>query len=316
MGHPSVTRRVAQSKPTPAILSWRLWRALNHPPLRSPLFRRAYADQYPPVLGSYPVIRLPFIGVVRNLGLILLPIVLILLGAPILALLYYLALSLAVILLPVANTIYGLAHTINASAGITRERVRQTYDVLCTALPGSIGMHWAYCTGWLHYHLTFRYAVLGILLTGMVASVFGLSAQLVFGGAPVPVWVTVIRALALATLFVIDFAQSIVVSSLTTLIVPSYAADETNARVIAAGVYLTLQAAVYLSTLLVAGYGLPGLFALFGFSAEVSAALTPPLMLAFFAILRELLISGLWRIVEQQLSTNQLELDAVTGHAL
>ncbi len=298
------------------MLSWRLWRALNHPPLRSPLFRRAYADQYPPPTGSFPEIRIPFVGVFRNLGLVVLPIVIILLGAPILALLYYLALSLAVILLPVANTIYGLAHTVNASAGITRERVRQTYDVLCTALPGSLGMHWAYCTGWLHYHLTYRYAVIGILVTGIVASVFGLSAQLVFGGELVPVWVTVIRALALGALFVIDFAQSIVMSSLTTLIVPSYVEDETNARFFAAGVYLTLQAAVYLSTLMVAGYGLPGIFALIGFSADLSATLIPPLMLAFFVALRELLITGMWRIVEQQLSTSTMELDAVTGRAL
>ncbi len=100
------------------------------------------------------------------------------------------------------------------------------------------------------------------------------------------------------------------------MIVPSYAEDETNARFYAAGVFLTLQSAVYLSTLMVAGYGLPGIFALFGFSAELTASLIPLLMLAFFVALRELLITGLWRIVEQQLSTNKLELDAVTGHAL
>ena len=309
----SVTDKAAASPP---ILSWRLWRALNHPPLRSPLFRRAYADQYPPPSSGFPAIRIPFIGVFRNFSLVILPVVLILLGAPIIALLYYLALSLAVFLLPVANTIYGLAHAINASAGITRERERQTYDVLCAALPGSLGMHWAYCTGWLHYHLAYRYAVVAILVTGIVASVFGLSAQLVFGGEIVPVGVTVIRALALGTFFIVDFAQSIVVSSLTTLIIPSYAADETNARLYAAGVFLTLQSAVYFSTIMVAGYGLPGVFALFGFSADLSAMLIPLLMLAFFVALRELLITGLWRIVEQQLSTSIMELDAVSGRAL
>ncbi len=300
---------------SPVILSIKLWRALSHPPVRSPLFRRAYAKQYSPP-GEFPEIHIPFVGVFRNLGLIVLPIVLILLGAPILALSYYLALSLAVILLPVANTIYGFAHAISASAGIVREREQQTYDVICTALPGSIGVHWAYCTGWLHFHNGYRYGLIALVVTGIVASIFGLSPQLIFGSAPVPTTVTIIRALALGGLFLLDFSQVIVVSSLTTLIVPSYAENESNARLLAAGIFLSLQAAVYLSTLMIAGYGLPGIFALVGFSAELAAGLTPPLMLAFFVALRELLITGLWRIVEQQLSTNPLELDVVIRHEL
>ncbi len=294
------------------MLSWKLWRALNHPPLRSPLFRRAYARQYPPIESGLPAIRIPFTGLFRSAGLIVLPVVLILIGAPILALSYYLALSLAVILLPIANTIYGLLHTINASANIARERERQTYDVLCTALPGGLGMHWAYCTGWLHYHVIYRYALLGIVVTGVVASIFGLSSRLIFGAAPVPIIVIVIRTGVLGALFLLDFSQSIVISSLTTLIVPSYAENESNARLFAATIYLALQASVYLSTLLVTIYGLPGLLVLIGFSDDVSAALIPLLMLAFFIALRETLIAALWHAVEQQLSTNTLELDALT----
>src|SRR5664279_1794770 len=132
------------------MLTWKLWRALNRPPKPSPLYRRAYTRQGPP--NSPISFRIPLFSVFKNMSLVVLPVVLILLGAPILVLLYYLALILAPLLLPVANTIYGLSHVNSASSSIVREREQQTYDVLCTAPAGILGMHWSYCTGWIHYH--------------------------------------------------------------------------------------------------------------------------------------------------------------------
>jgi hypothetical protein len=292
------------------MLTWKLWRALNRPPLHLPLFRRAYARQFTP--GKLRVISVPLMGCLRDLGLILLPVILILIGAPILVLIYYLALSIAPLLLPFANTLYGLAHTINASSGIAKEREQQTYDVLCTSPTGSLGMHWSYCTGWIHYHLMYRYCLLAMLSIGIVASIFGLSPQLVFGSAPSPLPIAVARAAALGALFVIDYAQTIVLSSLTTLIIPTYAENEGSARLWASSLFLLLQTGVYLPTLLFSTYALPGFFHLLRLEQTTADLLIPLLMLIFFAALRETLITGLWRAIKEQLSTNSVELDALT----
>ncbi|HVU11574.1 MAG TPA: hypothetical protein VHD90_09860 [Phototrophicaceae bacterium] len=297
------------------MLSWKLWRAINHPPQHSPLYRRVYIRQLN--VQDEPLnLRIPLLGLFKNAGLIILPVVIILLGTPILVLLYYLALLIAPILLPFANTIYGLIQVVSVSGSIARERQQQTYDVICTAPQGVLGMHWSYCVGWIHFHWLYRAILLGILSIGIVASVFGVSPQAVFGGDQVPLAITIFRALVLGVLFVIDYAQTMVVSSLITLIAPVYAENEGNARLWAASLFLTLQLAVYGPTLLFGLFALPSTFTLIGFAPLVSDLLIPLLLLGFFVALRETIISGLWHTIRQQLTTDAVELDAISGLAL
>ena len=296
------------------MLTLRLWRALNRPPQPSPIYRRAFTRQM--LVDRGEPIHIPFFGLVKNVSLIVLPVVIILIGIPIMVLLYYLALLLAPILVPVANTIYGLAHVVGVSGSITHEREQQTYDVICTSPGGIIGMHWSYCTGWIHFHWVYRYALLGVLSIGIVASVFGLSSHAVFGVDQAPAAITILRGLALAALFAIDYAQTIVLSSLITLLIPSYAESEGNARLWASGLFLALQMTVYLPTLLFGVLALPGTFHLLGIDPLLADVLIPLLLVAFFAALREVILYGLWHAVEQQLSTTALELDAITGLAL
>jgi hypothetical protein len=248
--------------------------------------------------------------------MVVLPVVFILIGTPILVLLYYLALTLAPLLLPLANTIYGLSHAYSTSGRIAHEREQQTYDVLCASPPGILGMHWSYCTGWIHYHWLWRYAMIGVLATGIIASVFGLSSQLVFGSAQPLLIITIVRALAIGSIFVIDYAQTLVISSLVTLIVPTYAENESNARLWAVCLFLALQGAVYLPTLLLGLFALPSTFNLLGINPIVSGLLIPLLLIAFFALLREMIIAALWHAAKDQLSTTKVELDAITQAAL
>jgi len=296
------------------MLTWRLWRALHRPPLRSPLFRRAYLRQGAP---NHDIsFHVPLLGFFKNVSLVVLPVVLILLGLPILVLLHYLALTLAPLLLPIANTIYGLNHAYSTSGNIAHEREQQTYDVLCASPAGILGMHWSYCTGWIHYHWRFHYVMIGVLITGVIASVFGLSPELIFGGGQVPLIVTIMRALSLGGIFVLDYAQTLVLSSLIALIIPVYVENESNARIASAVAFLGLQGAVYLPTLLLGGYALPSTFNLIGIDPLVSGLLIPLLLFAFFAILREMIIIGLWNTAREQLSTTRMELDAITQAAL
>ena len=237
-------------------------------------------------------------------------------AAPILVILYYLALTFAPLLLPIANTIYGLSQAYSTSGSIARERDQQTYDVLCASPAGILGMHWSYCTGWIHYHWLLRYAMIGVLATGIIASIFGLSSQMVFGHTQPSLIVTIARTLAVGSIFVIDYAQTVVLSSLVALIAPTYAENASNARLWAISLFLALQGAVYLPTLLLGLYALPTTFDLMGIDPLISGLLIPLLLIAFFAFLREMIIIGLWHAAREHLSTTEVELDAITRVAL
>jgi hypothetical protein len=290
------------------MVTWKLWQALQRPPLRSPLFRRAYRQQIP---RSLPPIRLPLMGCARTLALIAAPIVLILFAAPMLVLVYYLALIIAPLLLPTANTVYGVLHTSAACGHIGKEREQQTYDILCTSPGGTLGMHWSYCAGWLHYHAAYRYALLGVLSIGLVSCLFGLGPQMIFGSYAAPLPVSLFRSLTLVVFFVIDYVETIVISSLTTLLIPIHSANENEARAKATGLFLVLQMAVYLTTFLFGVFALRGAFLLMGVERSVSDWLIPLLTLAFFVLVRELIITALWRMVEQELNADTVELDGI-----
>lgn len=293
------------------MLTWKLWQALNHPPVRSPLFRRIYQRHL--MAEGLEMPRIPLLGLFRSVGLVILPVIFILIGLPLVMPLYYLMLLCAPVLLPLINTIYGLTLTINVSGGIARERQQRTYDVLCTAPGGTLGMHWSYCTGWIHAHAGYRYGLLVVLGTGILAVIVGLSPQIVFGAAPPSLMVLMVRGLALIIFFVADYVQSVIISALLSLIVPITDEYETNVRLWTSSLFVGLQFAVYLPTLLLAVYALPSTFQLLRLDPLLSGALTPVLLVGFFIALRSLIISGMWRAVQQRLSTNAMELDALTG---
>jgi hypothetical protein len=298
------------------MLTWKLWRALTRPPLISPLFKRAYTQRGGSGLPWIPPVRFPLMDLLRNTGLIILPIILILFGAPILVLLYYVSLILAPLLLPAANTVFGLIHANGASGSIARERDRQTYDVLCASPTGSLGLHWSYCIGWLHYHWLMRTALIGVLSIGIVASVLGLSGRMFFGSGTAPLPVTLVRGVTLGLIFFLDYLQTPVLSSLTTLLVPIYSENEGKARLWASSVFLVIQMAVYLPTFLIAIYALPNTLSLLGVDPLLIDVLVPLAVLAFFTVLREIIIVGLWSRVKQELSASTVELDAVTRLAV
>lgn len=297
------------------MLTWKLWRALTRPPLISPMFKRAY-HQRGGIPWVTPIRRFPLMDVLRNTGLIVLPIIMILFGAPILVLLYYVSLLLAPLLLPFANSLFGLIHTNSASGSIARERDRQTYDVLCASPAGSLGLHWSYCVGWLHYHWIMRSAMVGVLSIGIVASLLGLSGRMMFGSDNAPLLVTLIRGAALGTVFVLDYLQTPVLSSLTTLLVPIYTENESKARLWASSLFLVLQMGVYLPTFVLGMYALPNTLVMLGVDPLLVNLIVPLAVLAFFAALREVIIVGMWNRVKAELSGSSVELDAVTRLAV
>ncbi|MCC6805685.1 MAG: hypothetical protein IT319_22580, partial [Anaerolineae bacterium] len=80
--------------------------------------------------------------------------------------------------------------------------------------------------------------------------------------------------------------------------------------------FLLLQLAVYLPTLLIGGIALPSALRLLRIDTSISDLLIPVLTVGFFLAARALIITGLWRAVEQQLATTAVELDAIAGLAV
>lgn len=292
------------------MLTWKLWQALNRPPVRSPLFRRIYQRHL--MAEGLDMPRIPLLGLFRSAGLVILPVILILIGLPLVLPVYYLMLLCAPVLLPLINSVYGLTLIINVSGGIARERRQRTYDLLCTVPSGTLGMHWSYCTGWIHAHVGYRYVMLVVLGTGILAVIVGLSPQIVFGAAPPSLVVLLVRGLALIVFFLADYVQSVIISSLLSLIIPISDEDETNVRLWTASLFVALQFAVYLPTLLLAVYALPSTFQLLRLDPNLGGLLMPVLLVGFFIVMRSLIINGMWRAVEQRLSTTAMELDALT----
>lgn len=296
------------------MLTWKLWRALNRLPARSSLYRRMFL--YQGITDSIDFSRLPLYGVFRNAGLVAMPIVLILIGIPLMIPLFYLLMLIAPLLLPLVNTICAASLAVKVSGSIVREREHHTYDLLCTTPEGTLGMHWSYCVGLLHFHVIYRRVMLGALMVGIVASAFGLPAMAIFGASDISPVVALVRGLALGAIFVVDYAQTLILSSLISLLIPTRVESETDARIWAAGVFVVMQIVVYLPTLLLTVYALPNTLNLLGSDPLLSSLLIPLLMISFFLALRGLIITALWHAVEQQLTTTALELDAITGLAV
>lgn len=300
------------------MVTFKLWRALNRPPPRSPIYLRAFTSRFQheerrpfhiPLLSQIASLS-------KNMGVLVLPVVIILFGTPFLILTFYIALLISPVLLPLANTLHGLVHAVSASAEIARERDNKTYDLLCATPLGMLGMHWSYCTGWLYDHSSYRPVLLGLLVIGIISNVFGLTSQVVFGAGEVEPLTILMRALALSAIFILDYAQTIIISSLTVLLVPTRAENQSNTRLWAASLFLLLQIAVYLPTLLLALVALPSAIHLLNLDPATRGFLTPLLYVAFFMALREIVIYGLWRRVEKELSTTRMELDSLTQAAV
>ena len=168
----------------------------------------------------------------KNVSLIVLPVVLILIGAPILVLLYYLALLHRAAAAAARQHDLRLDATPTARAAASPTSANSKPTMCSAPRPPEF---WG-CTGRTApagFTITgcYRYALLGVLVDwDRRQRVSGCRRSSSLVGAQPSLVVTLIRALALGIFFVIDYAQTTVLSSLTTLIVPTYAENESNAR--------------------------------------------------------------------------------------
>lgn len=293
------------------MLIWRLRQALFDA-ARASAWRvysaRKNASFAPPAFPT-PRVLLPVANFARGIGLVILPIGVILFGAPLFILFMFVTLSLSPVLVPLAHLVYGAAITYNVSGLIARERENSTYDLLGTLPRGTLGLHWTRAVTWMTDHRGFRDAALVMVFIGIVAAVFGMAV--IFNGtfddgiSPLA-WFTSLICVLL--LIVADHLGTQVTAALIAMIIPATTTSAVNARLSAVSLFAIAQIACYLVAAFTASALLPALFRLTGTDAAMIAYLLPIFTVFTFAACREVIVRQLWRAFRRAVNATPAEL--------
>lgn len=284
------------------MITWKLWRVLKIPPHSDPIFR--HSSHYYRSSGpwrkylDYILLIVVFTAVVAYLRTSLLS-----LSTGLSPFILFIGLIL------LGGTIYGVDWALAISDAVAVARTNNTLDLLCITPRGAIGATWTLGLSQLHRASGFRsryagrrkvffslgvgfflltFALGWMVLTATnanVGSLLDLTALLV----------GVLSGFVLLVATYVDFIQSIVVSVLVGMIVPTFSRQRFDAQLWAMSGFLVAQIGSYFLTYLIAFVVLP--VALHTFALEFTTLellLLLPRLFVFFLI-REALIALLWR---------------------
>ncbi len=298
------------------MLSWKLWRALNHPPALHPLFWRTlqrHQPSGPPTnLTSLDRMALAYLAGVAILFILtiivdhsgtltVLSIALGCLAIP----------TIVPVLILLRNTLlsgfyYGLLWADQMSRYLIRERQNNTYDLLSLLPPGALAPSWAICTGCLYQNrrfnrliethiLTLRFIALGHIIINL----FVVQSHL----WPQQVLLLILVLSALHT----DFMHSLVISILISLLATRYGTDVIDARLWTVGGYLCIQVGTYTLALLAALAVFP-LPLPYEWEDTISRTVLGVLVMVG---LREAIISVIWRWLLHEANTAPSDIESI-----
>lgn len=201
------------------------------------------------------------------------------------------------------GTLHGVDWALAISDTVAQARANNMLDLLSTTPRGAIGAVWSLALSQLHRASSFftRYdrrrrifLSLGTLLLVLIFVLGGTVLNTAFADLD-PLLVGVLSSFALLVAVYMDYIQSIVVSLLVGMIVPSFSQQRFDAQVFGLSGFLVAQFGTYLVTFLVCFLILPTIGRMFGFdNTSLELILLLPRLLVFFLI-REALIVLLWR---------------------
>jgi hypothetical protein len=273
------------------MLTWKIWRGLNSPPIQHPLYHRIMATPLrvtPWYMGCMVIMVAPFL---------LLPAILF------------------------TSAFYSLRWAITIGGTIAREREAGMFELIALSPDGALGASWAICAAAIHRNESLKQIQspmswvvrLGFTLL-ILASLGNFVEPLVPNDADGSL-VTVIHLLYLFTLvgaLYVDHTQSVAMGSLVGMLIPTYTRSRVDAGFGAFLIFLLLQVITYLLTLLIGFNLLSGVFRAMG-AAPITAALALPILrLAVFYAIREGMIAGLWRLLVERLNVAASEMVYVT----
>ena len=292
--------------------TWKLWRALHDPPLNHPVFELVTAA--PPIQARSYVnliapVGLVILGILFAIGVLKLP-------QTILPLLFNPIFDLIVGILLFTGTVYGFVWAANISQIIARIRNEGKYDLLCLSPSGKLRISWAICTGYLYRNQSFarvhgqRTRIVQALLMIPGALILPLFIGMAASKQAYVLMVlsTVVHIVTLAAAFYVDYIQSAVMGSLVGMNIPNYTRSELDARLLAAGGFLTFQASTYLIAWAIGFGALSDIYTNLNIDGFAELSL-PIVRLIVFYLSREIMIFGLWHLLTRQLQARINEVD-------
>lgn len=287
------------------ILSWRLWRALNHPPACHPLFwrtlhhnapgstadRRGLMDRLVMFYLLFLVIMLFVIGGINlTVNTTLLTLLVVLLALPMLA-------PLAAILRStlLSGLIYGMMWADEISQSLSQERENHTYELLSLLPSGVLAPSWAICVGCLYRSRRFQRMLeqRGAMMR-IIAGTGGMFILVIAAGAGDWLKWAVLLAVILVGLH-IDLVHSLVLSALIGLLIPHYSHSRIDVRLWTVGGFLFVQISAYTLALLAALVIAPDLLNRLSLPFWLLDTGHILIGIAALYLVRECLISALWR---------------------
>ncbi len=240
------------------MLSCRLWQALKNPPYRYPLMRRIHTD--PGWLSTLRDIPRPFLyAMLLGAAYMLWRITpytvgyvfLLILAIPALATLMF---YISPLLFPLVMMGAGTMWAANISDRILKQQERGIYDLLCTLPGGRWAANWATACSSIHQGGTFKVSWLilrGVAVVELVLLLTLFSLVLVgqFFSARKELsnvgWL-MLDMIVLSIGQLLHHIQTMVLSPLVGLLIPTYIHNRVEARLGAVGLYLGLQSIPYL----------------------------------------------------------------------
>jgi|FLYN01.1.fsa_nt_gi hypothetical protein len=291
------------------MMTRKLWYALHHPPARHPLFLRTVLLPAParrPFVSWATLLIDLVLGVAFNtptLLFLLMPFFLLIIGVS-----------------------YGLDCALRVSTTIAKEHEDRTFDLLSLAPTGQWGTNWALATSSLYRNRDFdrlftiiRAALAtALVLTCIVALIAAMSLtpsrptrlpQPSTTDMLMRVAADFLAVLALLAAIYVEYVQSTVLGSVVGLIVPTYAHNRLDASLWSFSVFLLLQVSTYALAWLIGFNLLPDAYERLQINGWYANFSLPVLRVAVFFLLREAIITALWRALVQRLNLHVGEVD-------
>jgi len=272
-----------------AVVTPRLWRALNRPPATHPLFQRTV------VLPAYTSAHyLSWANLVINL---------------ILGLSRY-APTLLFLLMPLILMILGLTYGLDCGlrvgSAIAREHENDTYGLLSLSPNGPLGAMWALATSAIYRNHDFMrlWEIVRVsLITGLAAGVVVTGIALVLNAdiftrlpqPPVLIYAGLLNFAAIVGALYAEYVQSAVLGVLVGLVVSTYTRSRLDASMWVFGIYLLLQMIIYVLTVVIGFTALPLAVEALAVRGDFVLAGLSFARLGIFVLAREVAITLAWR---------------------
>ncbi len=240
------------------MLTWKLWRALTHPPFNNPIF-----NHISPISDSRPSVRglfITYLFMFSAMGFCW-------------SLVYTWIVPLVLPFAFLINFAYGIYHAQETAAFITQEKAAKRYDLLSILPYGSIGMCWLFCMRQLYKRGRYRIVqfmvrlVTAIFLSSLIiflfVSIFLLNTKsselsITAFSANTEVAYFTLTGIIISIGFYLDHIQTIIISSMIGVFIAAGSpSNQMEARIRAIGIYLSLQVITYIVTFLAISQFIP-----------------------------------------------------------